>query len=126
MPLRMYDCTRSYCFCVTIGPTAVFGSAGSPTGKTGMVSTIACLTSSSRFFGTRSRVPAAHAWPLFRNPKVGVVEQDIGRLAAQLERDALHCPGAVAHDRLANPDRARERDLSHVRVAYELGPDDIA
>src|SRR6266404_542865 len=63
--LILYDCTRSYWFCDTIGPTAVFGSARSPTGKEAIVSRIARLTASKRLFGTRSRVPAAQACPLF-------------------------------------------------------------
>jgi hypothetical protein len=33
----------------------------------------------------------------------GIIEQDVGRLATQLERDALHRRGAVAHDCFANP-----------------------
>src|SRR4029077_6117040 len=37
---------------------------------------------------------------------VGVVEQDVRRLAAQFEGDALHRRGAVAHDGLANAYRA--------------------
>lgn len=43
----------------------VFGSAGSPTVKERMVSTIAFLTALSWLFGTRRRVPAAQACPLF-------------------------------------------------------------
>src|SRR6266849_2863672 len=33
IPLRIYDCTRSYCFCDTIGPIAVLGSVGSLVGE---------------------------------------------------------------------------------------------
>src|SRR6202011_702103 len=44
---------------------------------------------------------------------------------AQLERDALHRRGAVAHDLLADRNRARERDLGHLRASYELGADEI-
>src|SRR5580704_16957344 len=66
MPLRIYDCTRSYCFCDTIGPMAVLGSAGSPTVKVRIASRMRRLTSSSRLLGTRRRVPAAQACPLFK------------------------------------------------------------
>src|SRR5260370_3652546 len=55
------------CFCDTIGPMAVLGSAASPSGKAGMAPMTARLTWSSHLFGTRRRVPAAHAWPLFMN-----------------------------------------------------------
>ena len=58
--------------------------------------------------------------------EIGVIEQDRGRLAAQLQRDALHRRGAVAHDRFAHGHRARERDLVDVRIAHEFGADDIA
>ena len=57
--------------------------------------------------------------------EIGVIEQDRGRFAAQLERDALHRRGAVAHDAFAHGNRARERDLVHVGIAHELGADDI-
>ena len=56
----------------------------------------------------------------------GVIEQDGGRLAAQLERDALHRRRAVAHDRFTDGHRARERDLRDVRIAHELGADHVA
>ena len=95
-----------------------------------------CFTSSSRLFGTRRRVPAAHAWPLFikghdegrwdRLVECSIIEQNGGRLAAQFEGDALHRRGAVTHDRLANGNRTCERDLSHVGISDELGADDIA
>jgi hypothetical protein len=39
--------------------------------------------------------------------------------------DPLHRRSAVAHDLLANGTGTRERNLRHVRIAYELGPDDI-
>ena len=55
-----------------------------------------------------------------------IIEQNGGRLAAQFQRDALHRRRAVAHDRLANGNRACERDLGDVGIAYELGADDIA
>ena len=45
---------------------AVSGSAGSPTGNIDIASRMPRLTSSRRLLGTRSRVPAAQACPLFR------------------------------------------------------------
>ena len=57
--------------------------------------------------------------------EVGIIEEDRGRLAAQLKRDALHRRGAIAHDGFAHGHRARERDFVHVRIAHELGADDI-
>jgi hypothetical protein len=55
----------------------------------------------------------------------GVVKQDRRRFAAQLQRDALHGCGAVAHNALTHRNRARERDLVHVRITHQLCPDDI-
>ena len=42
--------------------------------------------------------------------EVGVVEHDGGRLAAQLEEQALHRRGALLHDPPADRGRAGERD----------------
>ena len=39
--------------------------------------------------------------------EVGVGEDDVGALAAQLEADLLHVLGALAHDVLADLDRCR-------------------
>src|SRR4029077_17300637 len=135
MPLRMYDCTRSYCFRFAIGPTAVFGSVGSPTGKAGMVSTIARLTSSKRLFGTRSLVPATQDLTVVQKPdderigdgllEVGIIKQNVGRLATQLKRDALHRRSTVTHDRSSDSGRARKGNLGHVGISYKLGSDDI-
>ena len=58
--------------------------------------------------------------------EVGVIEQDGGRLSAQFECDALHRRGAIAHDAFTHGDRAGEGDLGDVRIAHELGADDIA
>src|SRR6266852_8169927 len=110
MPLRIYDWMRSYCFCDTIGPMAVLGLAGSPTVRALIASRMRRFISSSRLLGTRRRVPAAQACPLFkgheesrRNRLVesSIIEQDRGRFTAQFERDALHGRGAIAHDPLA-------------------------
>ena len=55
----------------------------------------------------------------------GIIEQDGGRFTPQFQRDALHRGGAVAHDRLANCNRARERYLGNVGTTHKFGPDDI-
>src|ERR1700693_945546 len=129
----MYDCTRSYWFCDTIGPMAVFGSAGSPTGKERIVSTIARFTASSRLFGNEEPGSCGTGLSTIHKGKhksrrdrlleSRIAEQDGGRFTPQFQRDALHRGGAVAHDRLANGNRARERDLGDVGIAHEFGPD---
>src|SRR5580704_14454738 len=58
--------------------------------------------------------------------EVRIVEQDVGRLAAEFQRDALHRSRAIAHDRLANTNGARKRDLGHVRIAHKLRADHVA
>src|SRR5690606_6448744 len=52
-----------------------------------------------------------------RGLEVRVGEDDVRRLAAQLERDRLHRFGRLAHDLLPDLGRARERDLVDARVA---------
>jgi hypothetical protein len=52
--------------------------------------------------------------------EVGVVEHDVGRLAAELERDLLHGPGRELHDAPADFGRSGERDLVDERVLREL------
>src|SRR5216683_325732 len=54
-----------------------------------------------------------------------IVEKDGGRFTPQFQRHALHRGGTVAHDRLANGNRARERYLGNVGIAHEFGPDNI-
>ena len=53
--------------------------------------------------------------------EVGVVEQDGGRLAAQFQRDALHGFRSIAHDRLANANRSRERDFGDIGSTQQPG-----
>ena len=59
--------------------------------------------------------------PLDRLVERRVVEDDVGRLAAELERELLPAAGDRAHDLLADLGRPGERDLVHVRVLHELG-----
>jgi ParB family chromosome partitioning protein len=49
-----------------------------------------------------------------RGLEVGVVEDDVGRLAAELERDALQVAGRRPHDLVTDFGRAGERDLVDV------------
>jgi hypothetical protein len=50
----------------------------------------------------------------------GVVEDDVRRLAAELEGQPLAAAGKLALDRLADLGRARERDLVDAVVLDEL------
>ena len=72
---------------------------------------------------TRIRERAQQSWPaLSKTPygavgrrllEVGVGEDDVGALAAELEGDPLHLVGAAGHDPLADLGRAGEHDLAH-------------
>ena len=80
------------------------------------ISATAWTTSSLRSFGTSIRVADTHAWPdVMATATIapigarceGVVEVDLRRLAAQLERDPLHRRGGLGED--LTPDRGRAR-----------------
>ena len=47
---------------------------------------------------------------------VGIVEDDVGRLAAQLQRNLLQIAGSGLQNQLAHFGRAGEGDLVHVRM----------
>ena len=82
---------------------------------------------------TRMRERAQQSWPALPNTaigaaaaaalQVGVGEDHVGRLAAQLERDALDRLRRAGGDAAADLGRAGERDLGHVRVLDERSPD---
>ena len=55
--------------------------------------------------------------------EVGVREHDLGRLAAELERDAREVAGGALGDVDAGLGRAREGDLVDAGVAHERAPD---
>jgi hypothetical protein len=57
--------------------------------------------------------------------QIGIIEHDRRRLAAQFERDALQRLGAIAHNAFAHGNRASERYLVYIRIAHELGANDI-
>ena len=54
--------------------------------------------------------------------EVGVVEHDVGRLAAELEGHLLHGARRELHDAPADLGRAGERDLVDQRVAASSSP----
>ena len=72
-------------------------------------------------------------WPELRNlqsdragdggVEVGVVEDQEGRVAAELQRDLLDLSGALRHEQLADRGRAREADLADDRIAGQLAAD---
>ena len=51
--------------------------------------------------------------------EIGIGEKDVGRLAAEFERDALHRVGRLLHDDLAHGGAAREGDLVHVGMLHQ-------
>ena len=53
--------------------------------------------------------------------QIGVVENDVGRFAAQFERDLLQIARGGLHDQLAHFGRAGERDLIDVRMRGQRG-----
>src|SRR5882672_138402 len=135
MPLRIYDCTRSYCFCDTIGPMAVLGSAGSPTVKARIASRRRGCISLSRLLGTRRRVPAAQACPLFKKAMrsaAGIARSSAAsssRIVGDLPPSSSvtrFMVAAIAHDLLADADRAGEGDLVDVRITHELRAHDVS
>ena len=58
----------------------------------------------------------ALAAPGMAGSMIGVVEDDVGRLAAQFERDLLQIAGGGLHDQLADFGRAGEGNLVDVRM----------
>ena len=61
-----------------------------------------------------------------RGFEIGIVENDVGRLAAELERDALEVAGRALHDSAADAGRAGEGDLVDVGVIDQRVADDAA
>ena len=53
--------------------------------------------------------------------EIGVVENDVGRFAAEFERNLLQVAGRGLHDELADFGRAGEGDLVDVRMRGERG-----
>ena len=117
---------RASCSAELIAPTSVFLSSGSPTRSVAIRRLSRCSTSSATDSWTSSREPGAADVALVEEDAVddaldglverGVVEDDVGRLAAELERDPLVGAGDGPRDRLADLGRAGERDLVDVGV----------
>ncbi len=61
--------------------------------------------------------------PIGRGVEVGVVENDLRRFAAQLERDAGEVLGGGVRDQLADRGRAGEGDLVHAGMTDQRGSD---
>ena len=61
-----------------------------------------------------------------RHLEVGVGEEDVRRLAAELERDLLQRGRGRAHDRLPDLDAPRERNLVDIRVFDDRGAGRLA
>src|ERR1700730_14191411 len=118
-----------------MGPTAILGSAGSPTVKVRIASRMACFTASSRLFGTRNRVPAAQAWPLFMNARISAagIARPRSASSSRIVGD-LPPSSSVTRFIVAPPSRMIDSPTAtepvneifiHVRIAHELRPDDI-
>ena len=69
-------------------------------------------------------VEEAHRRGGRRGVEVGVGEDDVGRLAAELQRHPLELVRRLAHDALADRGRPREADLADVGVGDEPLPHD--
>ena len=54
--------------------------------------------------------------------EISVGKKNVGRLAAQLERDALQSVGCCLNDRLPHRSASGKRDLIHVGMLYERRP----
>ena len=123
---------RSHCSCETCGPCVVSGSNGSPT-----FCAFAFLTQLldelivDLFLDEQPAAGAAalalveeqaEVGALDGGVEVGVGEDDVGALAAQLQADALEVAlGGRLHDDLAGRVFAGEGDLVDVHVAAEGG-----
>ena len=80
---------------------------------------------------TRRREPAQQTWPWLNQMastrpsmalvEIGVVEDDVGRLAAELEAEALAGAGGGGADDLADLGRAGEGDLVDIGMVDDGG-----
>ena len=64
-----------------------------------------------------AKIPAIDT--VHRRVQVGVVEDDVGRLPAQLQADARQVVSRIFHHRDADLGRAGEGDLIHPWVAHQ-------
>src|SRR3974390_1649193 len=110
----------SSCGLLLIAPTSVFLSIGSPTRRVARRSLSRSTSSSATDSCTSSREPAQHTPPWVEG---GVLEHDVGGLAAELERERLVGAGERALDLLADLGGSGEGDLGHVGVADQRHAD---
>jgi hypothetical protein len=92
--------------------------------------------SASRDLGARMRVPATQAWAAVdearehhgwdRGVEVGVFQDDVWPLAAQLQRYTLHGLRRRAKDGATDCCGAGEADLGHIRMRAEFGAHHVA
>jgi hypothetical protein len=91
--------------------------------------------SSNRLFGTRRRVPAAQACPLFKKAirradgiawsRAASSRRTVGDLppSSSVTRFIVAAPSRMID--WPTPTEPVKRYLGHVRIAYKLGPDDV-
>ena len=118
--------TRSSCSAETSGPICVSGSSAvADLQRLGVVGHALDELLVDRLLDEQPRAGAAdlagvgehrHAGARHRRVQIGVGEDDVGRLAAELQRHALEVAGDGLDDLLAGQVRAGERHLVHARV----------
>ena len=126
----MYFSTRSCWRFATSGPISVAASAGSPTVEAAdhrrqrVDDLVVALAAGEDARLRNARLAVVHQRrdlePLDRGGEVGVVEDDRGRLAAELEAHALELLTADRGDAPARGGRTGERDLVDAGVAHEV------
>src|SRR5206468_325330 len=119
-----WRCTLSIAPCSISGPTCVSGSRPLPTLSAEAASTSRDTNSSWMPACARMRFAEMQVWPLLRYLQIGVVEDDEGRVASELERDLLHLRGTLRHQQLSHLGRAGEAELPDRGVPRELAADD--
>src|ERR1700685_1191442 len=135
IPDLIDSCTRLYCFVLANGPRVTSLSLGSPI----LVFFAARRCQSLHFVEWVFR----HAQPRSRNAglpviqvagvdghrdrrgEIGVVQNDVRRLAAEFQRQALHRVQGVLRDQFSDLRRTGERDLLNVGTFRQLRPDDL-
>ena len=84
----------------------------------------------ARAAGTSIRVGALHDWPTLRNPastplatprEIGILQEHVGRLAAEFLHDSLYCRRRRLRHEHAGARRSRDGDHVDVRMRGERG-----
>ena len=133
LPRSMPSSTSVSWLSLTIGPTSVSGSVGSPTTPRSILASKSlpevvvdrALDVDAAGGGAllAGRPEGAGVDELRRTIEVGVRHDDRGVVAAELELDALAERGCLAAHLLADRHRAGERDRPHVRVRHQRRAD---